>query len=99
MIRSELIAKLAVATEISVEKAELAIKEVFDSMSEALAAGDGIEIRGFGSFRVRQYHGHEGRNPKSGEKIIVGKKKAPFFKTGKELKERIAGSVVVQQKE
>jgi len=68
-------------------------------MSEALVAGGGIEIRGFGSFTIREYDSREGRNPKSGEKIAVRQKKSPFFKAGKELKERIASSAVVQQKE
>jgi integration host factor subunit beta len=58
-------------------------------MSRALISDDRIEIRGFGSFEVKKYRGYTGRNPKSGEKIAVGKKKLPFFKAGKELREKV----------
>jgi integration host factor subunit beta len=58
-------------------------------MTDALAKGDNIEIRGFGSFSVKEYGTYYGRNPKTGEKIKVKPKKLPFFKVGKELKERV----------
>jgi integration host factor subunit beta len=58
-------------------------------MTEALAKGEGIEIRGFGSFTVRNYPGREGRNPKTGEIVNVPPRKKPFFKVGKELKNRV----------
>ena len=69
--------------------AEVIVNAVFDSMTEALARGERIEIRGFGSFVVKEYQAYQGRNPKTGEKISVPPKKLPFFKVGKELKERI----------
>jgi integration host factor subunit beta len=58
-------------------------------MTEAMAKDESIEIRGFGSFKVRHYEGRKGRNPKSGEIISVHPKRRPFFKVGKELKERV----------
>ena len=58
-------------------------------MADTLVAGDRIEIRGFGSFEIREYEGYSGRNPKTGLEVSVGPKKTPFFKVGKELKERI----------
>jgi len=62
---------------------------VFDSMTEPLASGDRIEIRGLGSFAIKQRKARAGRNPRTGEQVQVGAKKVPFFKKGKELKERV----------
>jgi integration host factor subunit beta len=62
---------------------------VLDGFTDALKKGGRIEIRGFGSFSVREYDGYTGRNPKTGAKTEVGAKKLPFFKVGKELKERV----------
>ena len=89
MTRSELIEQLAQSKFISIRAAEWVIQEIFDSMTDTLIAGDRIEIRGFGSFEIREYEGYTGRNPKSGMEVSVGSKKTPFFKVGKELKERI----------
>jgi len=89
MTRSELIEQLAQNKLISVRAAEWVIQEIFDSMSDTLIAGDRIEIRGFGSFEIREYEGYTGRNPKTGLEVAVSPKKTPFFKVGKELKERI----------
>lgn len=89
MTRAELIDQLAVKMNISGSVAEAAILEIFGGMSDALVAGDGIELRGFGSFQIREYEGRSGRNPKSGDEIKVAPKKRPFFKVGKELEERI----------
>jgi len=71
--------------------AELIVNTVFNRMTEALASGDRIEIRGFGSFHVRNRKPREGRNPKSGRKVLVESKKVPFFKAGKELKKLVDG--------
>ncbi len=65
------------------------IKTIVSAMTEALVHGENIEIRGFGSFMVKEYESYCGRNPKTGEKIEVPPKKLPFFKVGKELKERV----------
>jgi len=89
MIKSELIEKLFEATDIPRKAAELAINTIFDTMADVLSRGEGIEIRGFGSFKVREYKGREGRNPKTGKMIKVAPKRRPFFKVGKELKEKV----------
>jgi len=65
------------------------INLVFDGFTHTLMEGERIEIRGFGSFTVREYGAYTGRNPKTGDKTQVGPKKLPFFKVGKELKERV----------
>lgn len=91
MTKSELIETLATQAEISAKRAEQVATEIFNSMSEALIGGDRIEIRGFGSFVVKEYDAYTGRNPRTGEAINVQPKKLPFFKVGKELKERVLG--------
>ena len=65
------------------------VNSVFESMTEALCQGDRIEIRGFGSFVVKNRQAREGRNPRTGELVAVASKAVPFFKVGKELKERV----------
>ena len=90
MNKSEIIEELAVKKNISFKKAEEIVSMVFDSMADALKTGERIEIRGFGSFVVKDYKSYTGRNPKTGESIAVSPKKLPFFKVGKELKERVA---------
>ena len=64
---------------------------VFNSLTEAMTAGERVEIRGLGSFVIKDYDAYTGRNPKTGEPITVSPKKLPFFKVGKELKERVLG--------
>jgi integration host factor subunit beta len=91
MNKSELIEQLAIKKNISVKRAEEVVSLVFASMTEALTEGERIEIRGLGSFVVKDYGTYTGRNPKTGEPIMVEPKKLPFFKVGKELKERILG--------
>lgn len=58
-------------------------------MAQSLSKGDKVEIRGFGSFKIKERDGRQGRNPKSGENIFIDAKKVPFFKAGKEIRERI----------
>jgi len=89
MTRRELIAAVAAAEGLSIKQAELAVKTVFGIMERALTEEDRIEIRGFGSFKVKSYQGYQGRNPRTGDSIRVKNKKLPFFKVGKELKERV----------
>ena len=91
MNKSELIEQLALKRDISNKRAEEVVNLIFNSMSEAMISGDRIEIRGLGSFAVKEYESYTGRNPKTGEQITVMPKKLPFFKVGKELKERILG--------
>ena len=89
MTKSELIESVAGKLVIPKGKAEMIVNIIFDSMTDALQRGDRIEIRGFGSFEVRQYKAYEGRNPRTGAKVEVKPKRLPFFKVGKELKERV----------
>jgi integration host factor subunit beta len=84
-----LIESLAQRSGISVIQAEEIVNLIYRKMRDTLVSGGRIEIRGFGSFVVKEYGAYEGRNPKTGEKIAVAPKKLPFFKVGKELKERI----------
>ena len=90
MTKSELIERV-VQTHgmLNMKASEIVVNTVFDSIEEALKSGDKVEIRGFGSFTVRERLGREARNPKSGEVVRIPSKKTPFFKTGKELKERV----------
>ncbi|HIE07603.1 MAG TPA: integration host factor subunit beta [Desulfarculaceae bacterium] len=89
MNKSELIEELANRSDIKLKVSETIVNVIIDSMKQALLDEERIELRGFGSFHVEYYKGYIGRNPKSGESIEVGKKRLPFFKVGKDLKERI----------
>ena len=89
MTKSELIDAVARRTQITKSRAELVVNCVFDSMTAALERGEGIEIRGFGSFTVREYKPYSGRNPRTGRAVPVPEKRLPFFKVGKELKELV----------
>lgn len=89
MNKSELIKTLAKEANLPMEDATLVVNTFVDAMKDALIAGDRIEIRGFGSFKVKEYSGYAGRNPKTGESVSVIPKRLPFFRAGKELKEYI----------
>lgn len=89
MNKSELVEALASERDLTYKKSEEIVNIIFDSMAEALSQGGRIEIRGFGSFVVKDYKSYMGRNPKTGEIIRVKPKKLPFFKVGKELRERV----------
>ena len=89
MTKSDLFAALAVRSSISNSLAEQIVNTIFDSMTDALVAGEKIELRGFGTFTVRSYDGYTGRNPRTGETVEVAPKKLPFFKAGKDLKELV----------
>ena len=91
MTKSELIEVVAAEANLTKGRAELVINTIFDSMVEALQRNEGIEIRGFGSFTVRQYKAYEGRNPRTGEPVHVPPKRLPFFKVGKDLRLRVNG--------
>ena len=91
MNKSQLIERIAKEEGITIKNAASVVNVVFDSMSESLAKGDRVEIRGFGSFKVKSYNSYQGRNPKTGEIIQVREKKLPYFKVGKEMKERVDG--------
>ena len=89
MLKSDLVEKIAKDLKMNHDIAQLVVNNIFDSMTEALRKGESIEIRGFGSFSVRNYSAREGRNPKTGERVPVPPRKKPFFKVGKELKNRV----------
>jgi integration host factor subunit beta len=92
MTKSELIEAIAARGELTKARAEQVVNCVFDAMTEALQRGEGIEIRGFGSFTVRPYKPYDGRNPRTGQPVPVPAKRLPFFKVGKELKELVNNS-------
>lgn len=93
MTKSELIARLAERfPQLVAKDADFAVKMILDALSEALANGDRIEIRGFGSFALNYRPPRVGRNPKSGDKVSVPEKWVPHFKAGKELRERVDGA-------
>ena len=92
MTKTDLIEKVSVRIAgLTKKQTEIIVNMMFDSIKDALAAGDKIEIRGFGSFRIRSRRNREGRNPKTGESVSVPQKRVPFFKAGKELKELVDG--------
>ena len=87
--KSDLIELLSARARLPRPTAEIVIDIVFDQMIAAMKRGERIEIRGFGSFEVRDYKSYQGRNPRTGESVHVPPKKLPFFKVGKELRERV----------
>jgi len=89
MNKSELIEALAEKIDVPIREATSITNTIINAMTEALARGESIEIRGFGSFVVKEYDSYIGRNPKTGEKIKVAPKKLPFFKVGKDLREKV----------
>ena len=89
MNKSELIEALAEQTNLPIREAGSITNTLIETMTEALVKGESIEIRGFGSFVVKEYNSYTGRNPKTGQKIKVSPKKLPFFKVGKELRESV----------
>jgi integration host factor subunit beta len=91
MNKVDLIQALKNSNNLSRLEAEKIVTLFFDQMTEALAQGERVEIRGLCSFYVKKYKGYTCRNPKTGEKVKIKPKKLPFFKVGKELKERVDG--------
>lgn len=89
MNKSELVDLIASRANVPHKRAEQLVNVIFDSMTAALAAGDRIEIRGFGSLFGKKHRARVGRNPRTGESIPVPEKRLPFFKVGKELRERV----------
>jgi integration host factor subunit beta len=89
MTKTNLIKKLSEKIKIQPRAAKAIVDNIFDAMKESLEKGERIEIRGFGSFVMRQYGGYKGRNPKTGKIVDVPPKKLPYFKVGKELKDLV----------
>lgn len=94
MTKSELVDQLAEKNgTLTRKESESVVNLIFDSMGDALRSGEKVEIRGFGSFTVRERDAREARNPKSGDIVDIPAKRVPFFKTGKELRERVDAAV------
>ncbi|HSB04573.1 MAG TPA: HU family DNA-binding protein [Thermodesulfobacteriota bacterium] len=89
MTKTNLIKKLSEKIKIQPRAAKVIVDNIFDAMKEGLEKGERIEIRGFGSFVMRQYGGYKGRNPKTGKIVDVPPKKLPHFKVGKELRDLV----------
>jgi integration host factor subunit beta len=99
MTKSELITRLANRfPQLVAKDADYAVKMILDEMTTSLARGDRIEIRGFGSFSLNHRPPRVGRNPKSGEKVMVPEKRVPHFKAGKELRERVDQALASENK-
>lgn len=92
MIKSELVQRIAAANPHLYQRdVELIVNTILDEIVAALARGDRVELRGFGAFSVKNRPARIGRNPRTGEKVEVAEKHVPFFKTGKEMRERLNG--------
>jgi len=89
MNKSQLITALAKTENLTIRVAEDIVNTFFKEMEKSLLNDNRVEIRGLGSFKIKQYDGYDGRNPKTGKTIKVKGKKLPFFKVGRELKERV----------
>jgi integration host factor subunit beta len=94
MTKADLVEEVAKVTELTRKDSEVIVDTLFESVIKALRVGDKLEVRGFGSFRVRQRNSRVGRNPKTGEKVEVPAKRVPYFKPSKELKDLINGDGV-----
>ncbi len=95
MTKSEIISALAARQKLTQKQATQIINIIINGFIETLSNGDRIEIRGFGSYSIREHFIHTGKNPKAGEKIAARKKKLPFFKAGKELKKIVDSKKVM----
>jgi integration host factor subunit beta len=89
MTKAELIEEVAKVASLTKKETELIVNTVFDNITDALGKGDKVELRGFGSFRIRRRDSRTGRNPKTGAGVVVPAKRVPHFKPGKELRELI----------
>jgi integration host factor subunit beta len=89
MNKMDIINKLATDINVNQKIAKIAVDTIIDSIKKAITNNERVEIRGFGSFTLREYKAYRGRNPKSGETVQVEPKRLPYFKVGKELKEMV----------
>ncbi len=89
MNKIDIINKVAEDMKLNQKVTKIAVDTIVDTIKQAIVKGDRVEIRGFGSFTIRQYKAYKGRNPKTGQLVDVKPKKLPYFKVGKELKEMI----------
>jgi integration host factor subunit beta len=95
MTKADLVEEVSRVTELTRKDSEVIVDTLFESVIKALRDGDKLEVRGFGSFRVRQRNARVGRNPKTGEKVEVPAKRVPYFKPSKELKDLINDGTAV----
>ncbi|HEX4825619.1 MAG TPA: HU family DNA-binding protein [Candidatus Polarisedimenticolaceae bacterium] len=91
MTKADLVEEIIRVADLSKKDAEIVVHTVFEQIIEALKGDDKIELRGFGSFRVRRRRSRQGRNPKTGDRVDVPSKRIPYFKPGKELRDLING--------
>jgi integration host factor subunit beta len=91
MTKAELVEKVADKIQLTKKQTEAVVNILLNCITEALSAGDKVELRGFGSFRIRKRNPREGRNPKTGDAVQIPAKRVPFFKAGKELREMVDG--------
>jgi len=89
MTKAELVEKVADKIQLTKKQTEAVVNIMLTCITEALSAGDKVELRGFGSFRIRNRNPREGRNPKTGDTVQIPAKRVPFFKAGKELREMV----------
>jgi integration host factor subunit beta len=89
MTKAELIDEVSKVANLTKKETETIVNTIFDNITEALATGDKVELRGFGSFRIRHRNSRKGRNPKTGSPVDVPQKRVPFFKVGKRLRELV----------
>lgn len=89
MTKAELVEKVADKIQLTKKQTETVVNILLSCVTEALSAGDKVELRGFGSFRIRNRNPREGRNPKTGDTVQIPAKRVPFFKAGKELREMV----------
>jgi len=89
MNKLELISALKAEANMSKAEAAKVVQIFFDNMSEAMSRGERVEIRGLCSFFIKEYRSYTGRNPKTGARVLIKPKRLPFFKSGKELRERV----------
>ena len=99
MTKADLVEEVVRVSSVSKKHAEIIVNTVFSSIIEALQREDKIELRGFGSFRVRRRRSRQGRNPKTGDRVEVPEKRIPYFKPGKELKDLINASEEEREEE
>jgi integration host factor subunit beta len=89
MTKADLVDQVADKVDLTKKQTEVIVNILFNSITEALSQGDKVELRGFGSFRIRSRNPREGRNPKTGDAVHIPAKRVPFFKAGKELREMV----------
>jgi len=96
MTRAGLIAELAKVSTLTKKDSETIVHTIFDAMTEALAKGDKVKLRGFGSFRIRRRRARRGRNPRTGTRVTVPPKRVPFFKVGQELRQLVNAAAALR---